>query len=187
MWIFIVSLLEDGKTLYLPIYYTGHNIILFYCYAVVAHKSVSVWKKNCAYVPISIGIRDNRVRANHCSCYTADGIATGAIDCLTPSEQCSPLPHCRKILDHISNYTVSIKHLRPEFQNFRHSSSFSRRKHRHWCLSPVPVTCNFLPSPRSLTFFFFFFLLRVVAVSAAPFPCTDSKSVFSELQKPSVS
>lgn len=125
---------------------------------------------------------------------TADGIATGAIDYLTPSEQYPPPPYHTTPtpspitqLYRVSDYTVLIKHLRPAFQNFRHSSSFSCRKHRHCCLSPVPAASSFLPSPRSLTFFFFFFLRVIVDVSVAPFPRTESIRVFSELQKPSVS
>lgn len=127
-------------------------------------------------------------------CYNSV-IATDAIDYLTSSEQrTSPTPHHIipspiTRLHHVYNYTVLIKHFRPTFQNFSHSSSCSCRKHRHWCLSPVPASSSLflLPSLRSLAFFFFFFLRVVVVVFVVPFPCTDSKSVFSELQNPSVS
>lgn len=131
--------------------------------------------------------------ANHCNCRRNHHRCDRLFDAVRTMH--NPTSHHHHHHHHypltqlypFSNYTVLIKHLRPAFQNFRHSSPFSCRKHRHWCLSPVPATFNFLPSSRSLAFFFFFLLRVVVAVLEAPFPCTDSNSVFSELQKPSVS
>lgn len=82
--------------------------------------------------------------------------------------------------------TVSTKHLRPILHNSCQSSSCSSLNSRHCCLSPVLPVSSFFHSLRGSFAFFFFFFLRVVVVVSEP-PFTDSMSVFSALQNPSVS